>query len=301
MTNTNEARIETSTVCNYSCSFCPHSDLARPVTLMDIDLFKRIIDNLPYQIDTVTLSGLGEMFLHLRIFDMIAYAKKKGYTVNALTNASMFTPDRTTQLIHSGIDSIRISIHAASFDKYSKITGTSSQTSFLNKEYLIDALRDTPIQVIVTMDVTDYNADEVDAVIHKYEHRVDLLEIWKVHNWGKWGKYRQGEKAKMTCGRPFNGPLQIQVDGTVNMCCFDYDGKLLLGDLTKQKLTEVFDSKMFHTIQAFHNGADVNEDLLCKHCDQLYAKDESILIYNSKYGGERIGTLSTTYKKMEGK
>lgn len=298
MTNTNEARIESSTVCNYACSFCPHSDLTRSKDFMSMDLYRTIIDKLPSEIEVVTLSGLGEMFLDPNIFAKIIYAKNRGYTVNALTNGSMFVGSKLEELRVSGIDSVRLSIHASTFDLYKSITGCSSVRDFNNKEYLIDYLQATDIEVIVTMDVTDENIHDVDNVILKYRERVDLLEIWKVHNWGKWGSYRDGEQAKMTCGRPFDGPLQIQVDGTINMCCFDYDGTLLLGDLKTQTIEEIFNSASLDTIKKFHLGETVEEDILCKHCDQLYAKDEGILIYNSKFGKERIGTLSTTYKEM---
>ena len=62
--------------------------------------------------------------------------------------------------------------------------------------------------------------------------------------------YRTIKKEQLkTCGRPFNGPLQVQVDGTVNMCCFDYNGKLLLEDLNAQSLAEIFNSVAYKKIR----------------------------------------------------
>ena len=301
MTSTKEARIETTTLCNYSCSFCPLNtdSFKREHETMSMKLFEQIVNKLPPQIEVVTLSGMGEGFMDRSLIEKILFTKDKGYVVNILTNGSMVNQDRVMQLINSKVDSIRISVHAGDIDKYREIT-RASVGSYYNAVTMIDLLYFIPnnIDVIVTVDMVEEDKEEVKLLRGMFENKVDLLEIWKVHNWVDWKDYRSGERRKATCGRPFNGPLQIQVDGTVNMCCFDYNGELLLGDLKTQNIEEVFESEVYEMIADFHRGWK-NEDLLCNKCDQLYEKDESILIYNSKYGKERIGTLSTTYEEME--
>lgn len=300
MTNTIEARIETSTICNYNCIFCPHNEMTRKKEIMSMELFEHILYILPKQITTLTLSGMGEALMDKGIFDKIKYAKERGYIVNLLTNGSKLTSINIEKLIHSGLDSIRISIHSVDLNKYQKITGATDKEAFyaISSPQLIAILAKTPIKTIVTVDVIDENKKDIKEIIKKYEHLIDLLEVWKVHNWSSWKNWRKGTRIKKTCGRPFNGPLQIQVDGTVNMCCFDYDGKLLLGDLKTQNLNEVFDSEMYKSIVNFHNGGE-DKNLLCSRCDQLYERDESVLIYNSKFGKDRVGKLSTTYREIE--
>ncbi len=292
----NEARIETSTLCNYKCTFCPHKDLNRKKEIMGFDLFIKIIEKLPKNINTITLSGLGEMFLDPTIFKKIQFLKDLGYIVNALTNGSLMTEEMVKELNESGIDSIRISIHDIDYLGYNKITGASLR-EYENVHYLLDNIS-KDIYSIITVDMIEEDEIKVEMFKQIYEKKVDLLEIWKVHNWINWGEYREGKRSKLTCGRPKNGPLQIQVDGTVNMCCFDYDGELELGDLKTQSIEEIFNSDMYNDIKKYHSGEDIKRKIKCKFCDQLYEKDESVLIYNSKYGNERIGTLSTTYKEL---
>ena len=297
---TTEARIEISTLCNYKCSFCPHSELNRKKETMSMNLFIDIIAKLPEHITTITLSGLGEAFLDTDIFDKIYYAKKMGYIVNILTNGSQLNQIKTLKITNLKVDSLRISIHSTDIKKYKEITGSSDE-DYYTVMNSIRILNEFPndVKVIVTVDMIEENTDEVNNIIKKIEPLVDLLEIWKVHNWGSRFDYRKGKKVKSTCGRPFNGPLQIQVDGTVNMCCFDYDGELLLGDLKTQTIDEIFEGSMYKVIVDYHKGINSYADLLCHKCDQLYEKDESILIYNSKFGKERIGKTSTTYEDME--
>jgi len=301
MTNTKEARIETSTVCNYNCVFCPHNIMTRKKEIMSMELFKDIISKLPKQITTITLSGMGEAFMDKGIFDKIKYCKSLGYTVNVLSNGSKITNINIDELVNSGLDSIRISIHSVNPYKYKMITKANDNEIYyaLASPILIAMKRKTPIKIIITTDMIEEDEEEVKNIRKKYENIVDTIEIWKVHNWSSWKDYRKGKKSKTTCGRPFNGPLQIQVDGTINMCCFDYDGKLLLGDLKSQSIEEIFESDMYKTIVDFHKGKNNNSNLLCNKCDQLYEKDDSIVIYNNKFGKERIGKLSTTYEDVE--
>ena len=100
-----------------------------------------------------------------------------------------------------------------------------------------------------------------------------------------------------SCGRPFRGPLQVQVDGTVNMCCFDYDGHLTLGDLKTQSLQEIFSSPMFQKILECHTTGNFKDSgLICENCDQRNADKSDVMVYNSKFNiKERVKQLSTTY------
>jgi hypothetical protein len=87
------------------------------------------------------------------------------------------------------------------------------------------------------------------------------------------------------------------VDGTVNMCCFDFDGKLLLGDLKKQTLEETFGSLAFKKILRHHTSGDYKgSGLICENCDQRNMEKTESMIYNSKYDiQERVKKVSTTY------
>ena len=263
---------------------------------MSLELFKEILEKLPDTIRVLTLSGMGEMFLDPTIFTKISYAKALGYEVNALTNGSQMNSVTTSFLKGSGIDSIRISLHASDFDRYTAITG-ASHLSYTNVQYFLNHLPQD-IYSILTVDMVEEDKEEVEKLRKMYEDKVDLLEIWKVHNWAGQYDFRKGERLKVTCGRPINGPLQIQVDGTINMCCFDFDGRLTLGDLKIQTVEEIFNSSMYKNIVAFHRGEEPQVELLCKNCDQLYETDTGIVIYNSQYGSDRIGKLSTTYQEM---
>jgi len=300
LTTSKEARIEISTVCNHNCIFCPlnTSGFKRGRTMMSNEIFEELVFKLPLQIETVTLSGMGEPFLDIDIFDKIKILQENGYKVNILTNGSCITEEMVEQLIEADIESVRVSFHYIGVEEYVEITG-SSQKSYLNAFQFITNFgsKRKNTKFILTADQIEPDLYKAKLLEKYFKSYVDLIEVWKVHNWSSWKTYRKGATTKTTCGRPKNGPLQIQVDGTINMCCFDFNGLLLLGDLKSQTIEEVFESKMMKEIESFHSGAYMN--LLCGKCDQLYDNDESVIIYNSKYEKKkRLGLTSTNYERM---
>ena len=191
---------------------------------MSNNLFFSIVDKLKKipQINTITLSGMGEIFTDKYILDKIKYCKDSGYIVNLLTNGSLLTPSIVDELFKLKVDSIRVSLHTLNKEQYNKLTGADLN----NVEFILDYIYKTnPSRLIISCDVIDVNKNDIQNIVNTYSE-LAIVEIWKPHNWINWAQYRIGERIEKTCGRPFNGPLQVQVDGTVNMCCFDYNGEL---------------------------------------------------------------------------
>jgi sulfatase maturation enzyme AslB (radical SAM superfamily) len=306
MTNTNEARIETCTACNYACKMCPHStDFTRKKEIMSNPIFKFIIDKLSKeapQITDITISGFGEAFLDKGLMTKIRYARKKGYGVHVLTNGSLINEDIIDSLIKAKVTDIRFSLHTTKIRSYFRITGQYKTlvTNILDYiHYAIDNKKTT--NIIITADIIDDNKDDVEDLKKYFKDEPVTLEIWEPHNWGDWGSYRKGKISKKTCGRVDNGPIQIQVDGTINMCCFDFNGKLLLGDFMSQTLEEIFSSKEYLDIKEKHDkGITEDMDLLCANCDQLRDPGKDIVIYNNKFSQEeRLNKTSTNYRSVE--
>jgi len=300
----NEIRMEVTTKCNYSCIICPREKLTRKIETMSLGLFKYLFDKInseSSQYNTLTFPGLGEPLLDETLDDKIIYAKKHNYTVLMLTNGSLLTVDRFKQLESIGMDSIRVSIYGNSSESYNAVHGTKDMDLFKEiKSNLTEISRiKAKTSLLLTYNVVDgCNDSALESWIEYWKDKVDLLEVWRPHNWVDGRDYRAVQREKLlTCGRPWKTPLQIQVDGTVNMCCFDFDGKLLLGDLQKQTLEEIFGALMFNKILKHHTSGDYKGSrLICENCDQRNMEKTESMIYNSKYDiQERVKKVSTTY------
>ena len=304
MLKTNEARIETCTKCNYRCKFCTHpTHFTRKKEIMSLDTYRFIIDKLRKEASYVTestISGFGEAFLDPTIFDKIEYSKDKGFNVHTLTNGSVLDKDQVDILFQYKVEDIRISLHSIKTENYCRITGASPaqhKKILDNIEYIINNKEYT--RLVITVDVIDINEDEIDEIIDLYSDRIDLLEIWRPHNWVDTLDYRKDPIVKKSCGRPINSPLQIQVDGTINMCCFDYNGVLLLGNFMNQTLEEIFSSDVYLDLRKQHIfGTLAESNYICKNCDQRRNQQDAV-IYNSRFSdSDRLNRTSTTYRKV---
>ncbi|MEM0492468.1 MAG: radical SAM/SPASM domain-containing protein [Candidatus Thermoplasmatota archaeon] len=303
----NEIRFETTTKCNYCCLPCPREKLTRKIETISFSRFKKIFDkviNETQQYDTITLSGFGEPLLDSTIEKKIRYAKSKDFDVLILSNAALLTVEKFKKLEELGVNSIRISFYGMTPKVYSLVHGTKNEKLFSKvKENLvkISEIKKTTKIVMTYNVIPGINDSDMQEWINFWKDRVDLVEVWRPHNWVYGREYRQIQNEKVnTCGRPWKTPLQIQVDGTVIMCCFDFNGDLLLGDLNTQSLEEIFSSELFKKIMHCHTTGDFKgSGLICENCDQRNKIKSDIMIYNSKFDiNERVGKVSTTYRDL---
>lgn len=300
----NELRFEVTTKCNYYCVICPHESLTRKIETMSTDIFKHLFDKInteTTQYNTLTFPGMGEPLLDKTLDVKIRYGKKNGFAVLILTNGSVLTVDRFRRLQDSGVDSIRVSMYGDTLESYNAVHGIKDVNLFQKvKDNLSKISRiKNHTKLLLTYNVVDQRNDStLKNWIEYWNDKVDLLEVWRPHNWVNAKNYRDVQPEKMkTCGRPWKTPLQVQVDGTVNMCCFDFDGKLLLGDLNTQSLKEIFESPMFKKILQHHTTGDFEgSGLICENCDQRNVDKSEVMVYNSKFDiHERVKQVSTTY------
>ena len=70
--------IESTNLCNFKCSFCPHTKMKRKKGIMDFELYKKIIDEIKdWGIEELNLTGFGEPLLDPLLTEKIKYARKK--------------------------------------------------------------------------------------------------------------------------------------------------------------------------------------------------------------------------------
>jgi len=302
-----DMRFEVTTKCNYNCTICPRDKLTRKKETMDLRLFKSLLSKILDETDqysTLTFPGMGEPLLDKTLDDKIAFAREKGLRILILTNGSLLSPERFKRFEDLGVESIRVSFYGNNPENYARVHGVKTKGIFQKIKDNLTAISKAKkyTKLLLTFNVVEGTNDAcVPGWIDHWKDKADLIEVWRPHNWVDGRKYRavQGEKVK-TCGRPFNGPLQVQVDGTVNMCCFDFDGKLTLGDLKKQSLQEIFSSPLYNELVRCHTTGDFNgSTLICAACDQRNTDRSDVMVYNSKFDIEkRVKMISTTYENV---
>lgn len=291
---TEEVRIENSSACNYRCNFCPYPTelFYRKKEIMSNDIFEKLVLKIKQQapqINKITISGLGEPFLDKDIYHKFKFAKSMGYTTIVLTNGSIIDRDKFEE---EYLDIMRISLHTLNSDKYKELTGGSLDNLINNIEYL----KTKDIQIFLNCVMEEIDEKDIKNIVDTYSGKVDVLEIWKPHNWANLYTYRQSEKVVRTCGRPFAGPLQVDANGFVKLCCFDTNGELYIGNLVENSLEEIYDGELYQKYSRAHQTGDLT-GLICDDCDQIMDKKD-ILIYSSNNSSDRLNLTSSTLNKF---
>lgn len=284
----NEVRIEVTNACNAKCIMCPREKMTRKIGTMNISLFTKIIDECKIlQIKNLSLEHFGEPFLDPNFKYKVVYAKNNGMSVMTITNGSLLKQNIDVAVL---FDKIRISLSG------NKISHKHIQLN-LNYDDIVEGIMLLKTQyprpiIEITNVAVNQNEDDIKEWIEKWKLIGDKISVWKPHNWIDGRSYRnlQTENLK-SCGRPKNGPIQIQWNGDVVPCTFDFDSKLVLGNVNNNTIEEILKGKNYKEIIDQHEIGNFPD--VCKKCDQLCKKDD-VCVYSSD--GIYDTNLTNTFK-----
>ena len=252
--------IETTNKCNLACRMCPRQFMKRKVGSMNMKLFRKIIDEARNYQDFIVLHGMGEPLLDEHIVERINYAEDKGVRVNISTNESFLNEAKSREILDSKLSEIILSVDATTAEAYSRIRvkgdfekSKANIHRFMqikNKEF-----PESKLKTIVQFIKMDDNIHEVENFKKEWlPEKPSEIRIKPFSTFG--GQYSQ--ITKLADERHRYQPKKVKVrppcyylwksfvvqwSGEVVPCCRDYDSKIVLGDLNKQTLLEIWQSK----------------------------------------------------------
>lgn len=294
--------IETTNLCSAHCGICPREKFEQKPGIMDFELFKKIIDDASrYNITTIDSCGFGDPFTDRLFFERCRYIKSKmpEAAIYASSNCFLMAPGTYDDVIKY-IDTLKMSIYGLTKETYEKSHGGNLkfETTYSNITGLLEKMKPLGKKpyTIGLLTVTDINRHEMPDWIKFWEPKLDEVYVWLPHNYGGDKSYRKiDHKKQVSCGRPFNGPMYIQVDGTVGVCCFDVNKKIIVGDMKTQTIEEIINSKAYESVRKAHQDGKF-KSYLCYNCDQTNP-DPSVLLYATNKE-RRVGKLAPNLKDI---
>jgi radical SAM protein with 4Fe4S-binding SPASM domain len=272
--------IDPTSNCNFKCKFCMNDKIKKHDT-MKFDLYKKIIDDLQkfqIPIKTVRLYGFGEPLMNVNFCDMVRYAKKSDKVINVDTTTNGFILNTTynCDLINSGIDRINISINGMSSGQYKEFTGR--EVNFIKMVNNIEHLYRIKNKTTIFIKICGDNLSEVDKnLFYKiFEPISDGCDIeYTMSCWygienkpADVGIYGQAREDVQICPYIFYS-MMIQSGGEVSLCFLDWDKQMLIGDVNKQSVKEIWNS---HELKKYQiDMLDNVKNNICRNCDQLKA------------------------------
>lgn len=281
-----EVRIETTNICNATCIMCPREKMDRIEGVMDMDLFKKIVDeSKALGAKAVFMGGFGEPLTDPLLVERVQYVKDRGLFCNFISNGSLFDEKQARGFIEAGLDEVRFSFYGQTKEVYESVhRGLNYEITHRNIHRFLQLKKDMGKKnpsILVYFLVLEQNKNQIQAFRDEWENVADFIEIWAPHNFGYGREYREINAHKKTsCGRPKRGPLQFQYDGTMIPCCYDFDGKMILGDIREKSIPEILKGKEYEALRTAHESGDFSSHSFCDNCDQLVEHSDALIFTN---------------------
>ena len=273
--------IETTRVCNLRCPHCFRTQALEEGRLgrmghMDFDLFKKVIDEGAEKgLCSVKYNYLGEPLLHPKYAEMVRYAKDKGVLETMMnTNATLLDEKHARALIEAGLDKIIYSFDAHDKDLYEKLRVGAKYDEVVENILRFQRIRNEmgrmfPVTRVSMVRMKD-NLHDVENFVEFWKDKVDLVSLVDYQNpLGHDKTDRTSSEVEDTffaCSQLWQR-LFIWWDGSVHLCCGDYEGEINLGNVNDMTVEEVWTGQRLSKIRELHQTGQFRRIKLCDRCN----------------------------------
>lgn len=282
--------IETCNNCNARCIMCPKGKKGTSsMQMMDKGLFDKILEEISFYADWVEMICLnsdGEPLLDQEIAQKIRRLKGIGVKhVNISTNGQLLTRHKIRELLESGLDDIRISLDGFTRETFEKVRrGLQYDVVKENILNLIEMRDETgsKMEIRLRMVELEENGNEREAWMEYWKkilQTTDKVQLMPMHTWsGKIAEETQ-QKIDYYAGRPcisVFSSFAINYDGMVQLCDSDVEQKVIMGDVAKHSIREIWQGEKFNLAREWHVSGQRNMIEICRGCDHWDRKFKEI-------------------------
>jgi hypothetical protein len=267
--------LETLSLCNAACSFCPYPSLPRKGQMMPDALIEKIFSDVE-QIQTrppfqVTLSRVNEPFLDTRIFEISAEIERRfpEATNFFFSNGTPLNEKNLMRLAElRSVAFLNISVNDHRPKQYEETMALPfdrilARLELLQRMKLSDILK-FPIFVSRVGDGTSADEDFLEWVRSAYPSLTGLLTIRG--NWLGAVDGHVGAVPDVGCRQWFK--LHVLADGKEAFCCIDSDGAHGMGDARHQHVIyEIYNHPLKKKLRV--ETPSRTEVSVCKGCPML--------------------------------
>jgi radical SAM protein with 4Fe4S-binding SPASM domain len=263
-------RLETTNRCNAACAFCPRLTMKRPTGIMEQGLFERLVSEAAEGgCRSLHLHNFGEPLLDPDLPDRVALAKRAGIKrVKIFSNGSLLFGERAERLLKSGLDEIKISIDGADAEEFARLRkGLSLETIVDNARAFVRerALAGRGPRVVAACTQTS----DREATGRLLAGVVDDVDYGRLHNWAGVMSSLRKRRLRKPCARLWQ-TFTVLWNGSVSLCCLDYEGAEILGEVREQSIREVWQDDRYRAVRNLHRLARQEEIPLCRECSKSF-------------------------------
>lgn len=290
-----EIDLELSSVCNLNCPFCYTitDDFKKSVSkkFMDVEVAKKVIDEIGNKSVALRLSFRGESTLHPSFIEIIKYAKEKGLKeVSFLTNGSTLTDDYFEEMLKAGVDWITISFDGLNeqYEYNRKPLKFREMYERLHSIKNIKQKNSTVKPVIKLQTVWPAVQDNPSEYYNKLSPVCDFIAFNPIIDYSKSSSTENNYVDKFACPMMYQR-IFITSDGNAVPCCNDILGEYVLGNIYKDSIHDIWHGEKLNKLRNIHkleNGFKQVE--ICRKCsipkktrdDKFYVNGREIIVKN---------------------
>ena len=299
--------MELTNVCNLKCRFCTeqNDDLMRKLGVqrgfMQWEVFKSVIDNLktfPRKLKRLYLYQGGESLLHKDAISFIQYAKQAQVAEQLVlfTNGTLLTEELGTELAHSGLDLIQISVEGVSAEQYEAVVGKRiDYDKFLAG--IANLFQQKPPGCELHAKILDCGLSEEDkekfhrdfsdiSDQHYIEHLLDSCPADVMDTTLGFGATTTQEGRalveKLVCTQPFYVSV-VYYDGTVGGCsCGDWRRAIHLGNVKEETFYQIWNGEKHRSFCKMQLEGNRKKCLSCSDCKDVQNQLDDIDPYRAE-------------------
>ncbi len=284
---------EPTTSCNLRCPECPSGlrSFTRPTGMAQMDLFRKVVDELHPDLIYLLLYFQGEPYLNPDFLNMARYASEKGIYTATSTNAHYLTDEKARLTIESGISEVLISLDGTTQETYSAYrVGGSLEKVIAGTERLIawrKKLKSLTPHIVLQFLVVKPNEHQIPEVLKLGKKLgVDdvLLKTAQIYDFengsplipdnNRFSRYKKDSEGRYSIKNPLENQCwklwqgaEITWDGKVLPCCFDKDAQYEMGNLETQSFDNIWRSEAY---DRFRSELLVSRSSIemCRNCSE---------------------------------
>lgn len=223
----------------------------------------------------IQLHGYGDPLLDRHMDEYISLLHERGFYSYFSCNPANINLETTYKMLDAGLDYIKYSIESVNDEIHKKIRGEQSNfsESYENIQKVIKYKEENNLNTTIVITMLDLNRNNQQEDYEKLEEAFKDLDVYlylKSEDCQWYRKDYHGTKSihwSEVCKHPWM-TMTIKSNGEATMCMEDYNNEIILGDVNKNTLKEIWDGDKYTQFRWDH--INVNNNIKCnKQCDMM--------------------------------